>query len=270
MKNINGVSYSNITRLSGKLKANMTKFMGRSKPASASLITSDLLFNVDASNSDSYDTRSISDSIGRVNGSFGNGAYVDTNESGGMIYTDGVNDEVTWDNRSPLLFNTRRDKTLQAWIQVLDESVNYWVMTDMGPSRDRGHYIRILGGKVMFGGSTDGANSYKWQITRNQVISQKQKVLVTVVHKMPADGEENATVEFYINDSEVAQEGYPDYPGVFQSYNDSSAASTTSGIYYNRSLPYEGRIGQMLVYDKALTSAEITQNYNATKSRFGL
>ena len=32
---------------------------------------------------------------------------------------------------------------------------------------------------------------------------------------------------------------------------------------------WDGKIGPILVYDKALTTSEITQNYNAQKSRFG-
>jgi len=30
------------------------------------------------------------------------------------------------------------------------------------------------------------------------------------------------------------------------------------------------KLGQVLLYDRALTQEEITQNYNATKGRFGL
>jgi hypothetical protein len=31
-----------------------------------------------------------------------------------------------------------------------------------------------------------------------------------------------------------------------------------------------GNIGQVLIYNRALTSAEITQNFNATSSRYGI
>lgn len=266
MEKINGASYTSITKFIGRAKADMVKFAGRAKPvATPSLFTTDLAFNIDASNTINYDSSRIVDSVGGVRGTFYNGAYVEGGESGGMIYTDGVNDEVQWDARSPLLFNGGADKTLQAWVKVADSDVNYWVMTDVGPSRDRGHYVRILGGKLMFGGSRDGSNTYKWQITSNVEISQNTPVLVTVVHKVATP-----EVEFYINNSLVEQEGYPSYGGVYSSYNDSRAANTTTGIYYNKALPYAGYMGQMLVYHRALTSTEVTQNYNATKARFGL
>lgn len=267
MEKINGVSYANITKFIGKTKNELFRFAGNSKPAAVipSLVAESLVFNVDASNTDSYDSTSITDSVGSVRGDLSNGAYVDTTAYGGMVYTDGTNDHIRWATRSPLLFNSGADKTFQAWVQVLDANVNYWVVTDTGPSNDRGHYVRILGGKLMFGGSTNGANAYRWQITTNQVISQNTPTMITVVHKVATP-----EVEFYIDGVLVAQEGYPNYGGVYSSYNDSNAANTTTGIYYNNALPYQGRVGQMLVYDKALSSTEITQNYNATKTRFGL
>ena len=267
MEKINGVPYANITKFIGKTKNELFRFAGNSKPSAAapSLVSSNLIFNADASNTANYNSSVITDSVGSVRGSFYNGAYVDSSTNGGMIYTDGVNDEVQWDARSPLLFNSGTDKTLQAWVEVLNADVNYWVMTDMGPSRDRGHYVRILGGKLMFGGSRDGSNTYRWQITTDQVISQNTVAMITIVHKVSGPD-----VEFFVNGVSVDQEGYPSWGGVYSSYNDSRAANTTTGIYYNRAHPYQGRMGQMLVYDKALSQAEITQNYNATKARFGL
>jgi len=267
MEKINGVSYANIVKFIGKTKNEMFRFAGNSKPAAVApeLVAESLVFNVDASDTDSYDGGTIVDSVGGVRGSFSNGAYVDSTTDGGVIYTDGTNDHVRWDARSPLLFNSGADKTFQAWVEVLDADVNYWVMTDMGPSRDRGHYVRILGGKLMFGGSPNGSNTYKWQISTNQVIFQNTPTMITVVHKVATP-----ELEFYIDGTLVAQEGYPSWGGVSTSYNDSRAANTTTGIYYNNALPYQGRVGQILVYDRALSSTEITQNYNATKTRFGL
>jgi glycerol uptake facilitator-like aquaporin len=42
------------------------------------------------------------------------------------------------------------------------------------------------------------------------------------------------------------------------------AANTVSPAHLN------GRIAQTLIYNRALTQAEVLQNYNATKARFGL
>ena len=53
------------------------------------------------------------------------------------------------------------------------------------------------------------------------------------------------------------------------SYN--SNAVTEIGCFYTGGvLPFSGQISSILTYNRALTSQEILQNYNATKARFGL
>jgi hypothetical protein len=48
--------------------------------------------------------------------------------------------------------------------------------------------------------------------------------------------------------------------------------SSTAGMYIGAdetgSVPFNGRIGQILIYNRALSATEILQNYNATKGRY--
>jgi hypothetical protein len=44
----------------------------------------------------------------------------------------------------------------------------------------------------------------------------------------------------------------------------------TIGEGYQYNAPYSGNIASVFLYNRALSSAEVSQNYNATKSRFGL
>jgi len=41
---------------------------------------------------------------------------------------------------------------------------------------------------------------------------------------------------------------------------------TGTSVWY----PFQGRVSNVKVYNRTLTAAEVQQNYNATKSRFGL
>jgi len=55
----------------------------------------------------------------------------------------------------------------------------------------------------------------------------------------------------------------------------SSSTGTGLGAYYdNTNIPlssfWQGNIAQVSIYNRALSSTEINQNYNATKTRFGL
>jgi hypothetical protein len=51
----------------------------------------------------------------------------------------------------------------------------------------------------------------------------------------------------------------------------SENAITTIGVFYTSgSLPFNGEIGSVKTYNRALTATEVTTIYNATKSRYGL
>jgi hypothetical protein len=53
--------------------------------------------------------------------------------------------------------------------------------------------------------------------------------------------------------------------------NDSAAPSTsTSSIGGDSSSSWEGRIAYARMYNRTLTQAEIQQNFNATRKRFGI
>jgi hypothetical protein len=52
-----------------------------------------------------------------------------------------------------------------------------------------------------------------------------------------------------------------------------TSATNVSSIGYDTSrnnYPFKGNISQALIYNRALSQSEITQNYNAIKVRYGL
>lgn len=56
--------------------------------------------------------------------------------------------------------------------------------------------------------------------------------------------------------------------GAGQNYSDSGVVKL--GINRNSNVAYNGSISTARIYNKALTAAEVAQNYNALKARFGL
>jgi len=81
-------------------------------------------------------------------------------------------------------------------------------------------------------------------------------------------GGEGTTLRLYINgvSNATATSNNPqNFVGYWRigSFKGTGWSNTSDG-YFN------GSIGQVLIYHRALTSAEIQQNYNATKSRYGL
>ena len=49
---------------------------------------------------------------------------------------------------------------------------------------------------------------------------------------------------------------------------DFAGLKTTIGAYYSQAIAMNGNISNVKIYNKSLTQAEITQNYEATKSRY--
>jgi hypothetical protein len=80
----------------------------------------------------------------------------------------------------------------------------------------------------------------------------------------------NTTVVINQGGVAVYLNGEPDYTGTYASYTTQTMA--TLGRHGSSSLySYDGNISSVLIYDgKSLTAAEVKQNYNAIKSRFGL
>lgn len=76
----------------------------------------------------------------------------------------------------------------------------------------------------------------------------------------------------YVNGSEVATRTDPLTSTVSNSQElwICRSAYLDSGNSPTGSYPYNGDIGQVFVYDDVLTAAEVLQNYNATKSTYGL
>jgi hypothetical protein len=79
---------------------------------------------------------------------------------------------------------------------------------------------------------------------------------------------DGATMKLYTNGvkqaSELSFAGGPS--NILKSFN-----LTQLGYYFNSFQPYtNGRVANFALYNRALSSTEILQNYNAQKSRFGL
>lgn len=55
------------------------------------------------------------------------------------------------------------------------------------------------------------------------------------------------------------------------SYDGTTSAGFTIGdLRPNRLIPFAGNINDIMLYHRVLTDAEILQNYNATKTKYGL
>ena len=76
---------------------------------------------------------------------------------------------------------------------------------------------------------------------------------------------ENQSVKYYVNGASVGSSSVTKTSIVYDANNPVFIGKNASGTE-----PFEGRIGIIKVYNRALSAAEIQQNFNATRSRFGI
>ena len=237
---------------SGKYFVNKDDYLG--------IISDDLVFNLDAGWYLSYSGSGTTwkDIKGTNNGTFNNGPTFST-EGGGSIVFDGADDYIelgSVSSSNPLsLYNT--DFTVSFWFKpegigdifqrLIDKSngtsmQNGWgvVVTSNGNlSKQLGFYIDRQ--SVVINNDFNFGNWYNIVFTKN-----------------------GSTMKMYNNT-------------VLKGTNSScpTVPSTTTGCRIgawpaDTARCYDGYLSNLFIYHKELTQEEITQNYNATKGRFGL
>jgi hypothetical protein len=235
------------------------------------IVTNGLVLNLDAANTKSYPgsgTIWTDLSRGGNNGILTNGPTFNS-ANGGSIVFDGTNDFViTILNQTPLL-NITSTITLESWIKstALANNSHGDGIFSKGVSSDTnsGVYETLLvqsGGinypffRMRIGSSTPTYFPTNIPITLNQLYH-----IVSTYN--------GSTMRIFVN-------GIESGTGLSTSGNiETNTQQLTIGVrYIGQSLGadsfFSGNIFSTRIYTQALTAQEVLQNYNATKTRFGL
>lgn len=206
------------------------------------IVTSDLIVHLDAGNSASYPGTGTTwtDLSGQGNdGTLVNGVGYSSNDGGYLIF-DGVNDYV---NNGAI--TTGGKITVSAWVKIntgnryqhiMDSSSNSWHLAMLNNNRP-----------YMFNGS-----AYH---TTGQILSTSTWYMITAV--------QGSTLDVYVN-------------GVLSASVASNVNVTTNNVNIGRwqinngSRYFNGNIAQVCLYNRALTLAEIQQNFTALRGRYGI
>jgi hypothetical protein len=228
------------------------------KFATPSIVTSNLILWYDPSNSVSYPgTGSTITNLAStsLNGTMSNITYTDP-----YFSYNGSSSQINVPDNA-LLEPGTGDWTMEAWVYLSSSSGSKVVLGKFDPgglSADVSYSIRI-----------QGANIYSQ-------IGNGSTVVDTPLYTLPLNTWTNVTyvwknvasnsLEAYINGVSVGS----------VSHSFASILNTSANLYigsYNGgeySQYMNGRIGITRLYSAALTSAEVLQNYNADKSKYGL
>jgi hypothetical protein len=230
---------------------------------SPKIVTDGLVLYLDAANTKSYlgsGTTWSDISRGGNNGTLVNGPTYSTTNGGSIVF-DGIDDSVNIPNIPNLLLTFNDTITYEVIIKIPSSST--WSNGFAGNIISRGTYAGFNGlGKSTtnnqilsyYRGSTSGTASAGAFITRDQW-HHCVSIWNGVSSLIYINGELKST-------STVTLVGDPDQTTI--------SIAGVRALGGNNGLPFEGGIGFSRIYNRALSATEVLQNYNATKTRYGL
>ena len=234
------------------------------------IVEDGLILAIDAANIKSYPGSGTTwtDLVGSNDGTLTNGPTFDSTEALGTITLDGSNDYIDFGNASVANFDYNDAFSYEIWLRTTANASKYI----MGKNESSGNYRGV---EISYRGNTHvGKISFAIRNTN----STSNRIVVSTVNNTYNDNNWHHIVGTYdgsgtasgmniiidtVNDTTTASTG--DISGGITSTSNLCIGSRNGDANY---LP--GTFGVFRIYAKELSSAEILQNYNAVKSRFGL
>ena len=232
------------------------------------IVEDGLILAIDAANIKSYPGSGTTwtDLVGSNDGTLTNGPTFDSTEALGTITLDGSNDYIDFGNASVANFDHNDAFSYEIWLRSTANTSKYI----MGKNESSGNYRGV---EISYRGNTHvGKLSFAIRNTN----STSNRIVVSTVNNTYRGNNWHHIVGTYdgsgtasgmniiidtVNDTTTASTG--DISGGITSTSNLCIGSRNGDANY---LP--GTFGVFRIYAKELSSAEITQNYNATKSRF--
>ena len=205
------------------------------------IVTDGLVFCVDAGDKMSYPgagTTWTDLSKNRNNGTLTNGPTFNSSNGGNIVF-DGTNDY----NLLSSDINLGTQASINVWLQCSNNAV-----IAGGTSYSDGGYLLASSSNTFYMSANGSFGNFNYNISNT-----------TNTWKNLSVSRNASSASLYVN-------------GVF--YSSISISSTNGmrfraiGAYDNGTYPMNGQISNLHVYNRALSAAEIKQNYNATRGRF--
>ena len=236
------------------------------------IVDNGLVLYLDAGNRKSYTSGSTTwfDKSGfNNNGTLTNGPTFNTGNGGSIVF-DGVDDYVINNTLTSLITN---QLTLSVWFYATDTSTDNVIISSENSTFSNSRFNLFQDKNGFFSGRV---NTYTFVPGNNNLTNNIR--LEFASNSEVLNQWVNITCTFIAN-SATGIRGYkngiedPNSP-----VNASTVAplSSTDPLYIGLRNPttdqrfFDGRIGIVQIYNRALSAQEVLQNYNATKGRFGL
>jgi hypothetical protein len=222
---------------------------------SPKIITDGLVLYLDAANTRSYPgvgTTWTDLSRGGNTGTLVNGPTFNSGNGGSIVF-DGVDDFILTTNPTSNVLSNLSSYTVSFWIKINSYGGNGSVLLSSPGSSNL--FIQAQSSAVYIGilGSTNNFLTLS--------ISMSTLALNTISNMVWV--KDSNTAYFYLNSTRYTFPGTANF-NFIGSNNTLNIGKYTSGF----NLP--GNIYNTQIYNRALSATEVLQNYNATKTRFGI
>lgn len=231
----------------------------------STIVTDSLVMQLDASDTDSYPGSGTTwtDISGSSNNGTISGATWSSTD-GGIFDFDGLNDTVSVAHTANLSLTTTGQKTVQVWVKFdsLPSSGSYMpVFGKLSSSFSFDGYYGAINPNSTVRSVTNGGSIAK-TTNSTSTITTGTWYLFTFISQITSTAN---TTKVYINETEYITTAHG--TDTYSESNPFYLGFVGSGV----SSPYlDGKIGACFFYTKGLNTSEISQNFNATKGRFGL
>ena len=225
------------------------------------IITRGLVLNLDASAPSSYPTTGTSwtDISGNnLVGTLTNGPTFNSSDGGSIVF-DGTDDYVNVPYNAVL--DTPSGATYEIWFKPTVSTAGEFLSrgtSDSGATPDNPRFYVGSNGTIYFDWSRPGADTYSVSSTSVNMGSWNQVIGLAIP---------STSLKIYINGSEVS------YALQVQTLP-ATVPNTTDPITIGGAtwIPryFTGNIASVKLYNRALAAAEISQNFNVQRSRFGI
>jgi hypothetical protein len=226
------------------------------------IVTDSLFMELDASN---YTSGVWTDETGNGNNATINGATWESTD-GGIFNLDGINDTISIPHKSSLSLSTSQQRTIQVWVKFDTlPPLNTQGQPVFGKLSSSSGFDGYWGGLYSTGSKTRAVTNGTavQKITDSTLnVTTGTWYLYTFISQITSTAN---TTKVYINETEYISTAHG-----------SDSYSETNPLYLGYigagvSSPYlKGKIGACYFYTKGLSSAEVSQNFNATKSKYSL
>ena len=220
-----------------------------SSRAGPDIITNGLVLHLNAADPKSYPSTGTvwyDRSVNKNNGTLVNGPTFSSNNKGSIIF-DGINDYINISYNS--ILNASTEFTVDFWFNSSDISLEQMIFSTSNSIETAGYHIEIF------------LNKLALQVYPSRVETFSTETLVSNTFYNAIVSYDLGSVKYYIN-------GIP--KGTANNTFTPSNVNVFFGAWSRSGLYFKGNLPLLRFYNRALTPSEILQNFNATKSRYGL